>query len=331
VGELQSRAQLVRTGLVLSAANVVLAVAVGTLAQFPPGEILHQSLVGAVAGIACAMLTLGGAMFLERPFRLTTDLRLLELSNPNEPLLRRLLVEAPGTYHASIIIANLAETAADAIGADSLLVRVGCYYHDIGKLRRPYLFVENQFGAENPHDRMSPSLSVLAIQAHVKDGLEMGRQMRLPQPVLDIIGQHHGTTLVSFFYRQALLSHKDDPPDETSYRYPGPKPQTRAAAIVMLADGVEAGVRALPHPTPNAVEERVRQIITDRLEDGQLSECDLTLRDLETIEATFTRIMAGILHKRIEYPPAALQAVPTKAPKAANGRSISAQPNATAR
>ncbi|NCO42625.1 MAG: phosphohydrolase [Armatimonadetes bacterium CG_4_10_14_3_um_filter_66_18] len=332
VGELQSRSQLARTGLLLSAVNTVVAVAVGTLAQLPAHQVLYQAGFGAVSGIAAAILTLGGAMFLERPFHLTTDLRLLELSNPNEPLLRRLLVEAPGTYHASIIIANLAETAADAIGADSLLVRVGCYYHDIGKIRRPYLFVENQFGAENPHDKMSPNLSVLAIQAHVKDGLELGRELRLPVPVLDIIAQHHGTTLVSFFYRQALLNQGDTAPEEASFRYPGPKPQTREAAVVMLADGVEAAVRALPNPTPNAVEERVRKIIRARLEDGQLNACNLTLRDLEVIEKSFARIMAGILHKRIEYPPIQLKALPGRTRKSANGsKGIPHQPNAAVR
>jgi len=311
VGELPTRAQLVKTGGILAVANVLLIVAADTLLRTAPELILRQAGFGAVAGIACAVFTLGGAMFLERPFGLTTDLRLLELANPNEPLLRRLMMEAPGTYHASIIIANLAETAAEAIGADALLVRTGCYYHDIGKLRRPYLFVENQFGGKNPHDTMSPSLSVLAIQAHVKDGLEIGSQHHLPQPVLDVIAQHHGTTLVSFFYRQAVTQQVDDPPEEINFRYPGPKPQTRETAVVMLADSAEAGVRALANPTPNAVEERIHKIIADRLEDGQLNECDLTLRDLEIIEKSFVRIMLGILHKRIEYPPTE--------PKAANG------------
>lgn len=332
VGELQSRAQLVKTGGVLAVANVLLIAASGTLLHTAPEEILAQVGFGAVAGIACAIFTLGGAMFLERPFGLTTDLRLLELANPNEPILRRLLLEAPGTYHASLIIANLAETAAETVGADSLLVRTGCYYHDIGKIRRPYLFVENQFGGENPHDHMAPSLSVLAIQAHVKEGLEIGRSLHLPQPVLDIIAQHHGTTLVSFFYRQALTQQVDGPPEESNFRYPGPKPQTREAAIVMLADGVEAAVRALATPTPNAVEERIHKIITDRLEDGQLNECDLTLRDLEVIEKTFVRLMLGILHKRIEYPPTEPAALSNSNRKAGNGTDgRRSQPHAASR
>jgi hypothetical protein len=198
------------------------------------------------------------------------------------------------------MVGNLAEAAAEAVGADSLVVRVGTYYHDIGKLRRPAFFVENQLGIENPHDTMTPSLSALTVSAHVRDGLELAREYGLPQAIADFIPQHHGTTLLTYFYHKAL--ERGDALDEAAFRYEGPKPQTRETAIVMLADAAEAAVRSLNRPTPDRIEEVVRRIIRGKLEDGQLDECNLTFRDLDRIAAAFVRISSGVLHPRLEYP-----------------------------
>jgi len=238
--------------------------------------------------------------YLEHLFGLVTPIKLLELSSPSHPLLRRLQIEAPGTYHHSIVVANLAEAAAESIGADSLLVRVGAYYHDIGKVRRPVFFVENQIGVENPHEKMAPSLSALTVLAHVRDGIEYAREQRLPEAVIRFIPEHHGTSLITYFYHQAM--ERGDVVDEEGFRYEGPKPQSRESAILMIADAVEGAVRSMPRPTPDRIEQVVRRIIRERLEDGQLDECDLTFRDLDVIAQTFTRLLAGMFHPRVEYP-----------------------------
>jgi putative nucleotidyltransferase with HDIG domain len=198
------------------------------------------------------------------------------------------------------MVGNLAEAAAEAIGADALLVRVGTYYHDIGKLRRPAFFAENQMGIDNPHEKMTSSLSAVTIAAHVRDGLELAREYDLPQTIADFIPQHHGTALMSYFYHQAL--ERGEVLDESAFRYEGPKPQTPETAILMLADAVEAAARSLTKPTPDRLEEVVRRLIREKLEDGQLDECRLTFRDLDRVAAAFVRILTGILHPRLEYP-----------------------------
>ncbi|MBI2123569.1 MAG: HDIG domain-containing protein, partial [Armatimonadetes bacterium] len=238
--------------------------------------------------------------YLEQLFGLVTPIKLLELSNPSQPLLRRLQIEAPGTYHHSIMVANLAEAGAEAIGADSLMVRVGAYYHDIGKIRRPVFFIENQIGVDNPHDKMSPSLSALTVQSHVRDGLEYAKEHGLPKTVASFIPQHHGTSLITYFYHQA--KERGESADESTFRYEGPRPQTREAAIVMLADAAEGAVRSMGRPTPDRIEQVVRRIIRERLEDGQLDECDLTFRELDVIVSVFVRLLASMFHPRIEYP-----------------------------
>jgi putative nucleotidyltransferase with HDIG domain len=252
------------------------------------------------SGFLAAVITIGVLPFLEQWFGIVTPIKLLELANPAHPLLRRLQLEAPGTYHHSIMVGNLAEAAAEAVGADALLVRVGCYYHDIGKLRRPAFFVENQSGIENPHEKMTPSLSALTVSAHVRDGLELAREYGLPQAIGDFIPQHHGTALLAYFFHQAL--ERGEPFDEAAFRYDGPKPQTPETAIVMLADAVEAAVRTVARPTPDRLEEVVRRLIREKLEDGQLDECGLTFRDLDRIVLAFVRILGGVLHPRLEYP-----------------------------
>jgi putative nucleotidyltransferase with HDIG domain len=270
-----------------------------------PWEALGWSAAGSLLGV---VLSFGSLPLFEQVLGVLTPVRLIELANPNQPLLRRLLMEAPGTYHHSVVVANLAEAAAEAVGANGLLARVGAFYHDVGKLERPFFFVDNQFGAPNPHDRLAPSLSALIIMAHVKDGVAIARDAGLPPAVLDLIAQHHGTTRVEYFWQKAREQAATgegaaaQAPQESDFRYPGPKPRSREAAILMLADTSEAAARALPRPTPQRIEARVRGLIRDRLGDGQLDEADLTLRDLDTIATTFTQVLAGVFHSRVPYP-----------------------------
>lgn len=300
VSRMNQRFDLVRAGALVAAANSLSAVAFGLLYGEGLATLLTNAMWAAAGGVLAAIIGFGIVPFLEKPFGIASTVKMLELSNPNQPLLKRLLVEAPGTYNHSIIVANLAEAAAEAVGADGLLARVGSYFHDVGKLKRPYFFIENQFMMDNPHDKYPPSLSALVITAHIKDGVELAREYKLPQIVIDIIQQHHGNTLVNYFYHKAKES--GDSADESDYRYPGPTPRNKEAAIVMLADCVEAAVRSLAQPTPNRIDNMVRKIIKDRLNDGQLDECDITLKELDSIGTAFVHILSGIFHKRIEYP-----------------------------
>ncbi|NQS76694.1 MAG: HDIG domain-containing protein [Peptococcaceae bacterium] len=303
ISKLSQRSDLMRAGIVTSGANVVAIFIMGLVNGSPLALLISSSLaLGLINGILSSILTNGLLPFLENTFRITSPVRLLEISNPNNILLKKLLTEAPGTYHHSIIVGNLAEAAADSLGDDSLLVRAGAYYHDIGKIKRPYFFIENQMGAENPHDKLTPSLSTLILTSHVKDGVEMAKEHKLPQGIIDIIEQHHGTGLVSYFYHKALESDRPETVTEEEFRYEGPKPRSRAAAIVMLADAVEAAVRSLQSPTQGRVEGLVRTIIKDKLNDGQLEECDLTFKDLDVIANSFLRVLTGVFHSRIEYP-----------------------------
>lgn len=258
--------------------------------------------MGILNGLISAVLTMGILPFFETAFGLLTSIRLLELSNPNNPLLKKLLMEAPGTYHHSLIVGNLAEAAAEIVGADPLICRVGAYYHDVGKTKRPLFFVENQMTKDNPHDKIAPSLSHLIITSHVTDGLEMLENAGLPKPIRDICATHHGTTILWYFYNKAREADKNGTVSIDDYRYPGPKPKTRECAIVMICDAVEAAVRSMSRPTPNRVEGVIRKIIRDRLQDGQLDECDLTLQDLDVMVGAFMKTLKGIYHSRIEYP-----------------------------
>lgn len=303
VSKLSQRGDLVRAGIYTSGAYVVAIFIMGLVNGTPLALLISSSLaLGVINGILSSILTNGALPFMENTFHITSPVRLLEISNPNNALLKKLLVEAPGTYHHSIIVGNLAESAADAVGGDSLLVRVGAYYHDIGKSKRPYFFIENQMTSENPHDKITPSLSTLILTSHVKDGVEMAREHKLPQGIIDIIEQSHGSSLVTYFYHKALEGDRTETVTEEEYRYEGPRPQTREAAIVMLADSVEAAVRSLQNPTPGRVEGLIRKIIKDKLNDDQLEECDLTFKDLTVIATAFVRVMSGIFHNRVEYP-----------------------------
>ena len=239
---------------------------------------------------------------LEMIYNLPTPMKLMELSNPNQPLLRRLLLEAPGTYHHSTIVSNLSEAAAQAIGANALLARVGGYYHDIGKLKRPSYFTENQMGGVNAHEHTDPYVSAAIITSHTRDGVALAKVYRLPQAVQDIIAQHHGNTPVMFFYHKALQMANGTPVDIENFRYDGYPPRTKEGAIVMICDTIEAAVRTMKNPTMDGIEEFIVKLVRGKLEDGQLSDCPLTLRDIDRICAAATQVLAGVFHERIEYP-----------------------------
>lgn len=302
VSKFTQRLDWVRAGLFIAAANLVSIFALGLMNNYTINVILIGMGLGVLNGFFSAIFAYGSLPFFEQAFKITTSVRLMELANPNQPLLKRLLLEAPGTYHHSILVGNLAEAAADAVGADSMLVRVGAYYHDIGKLKRPYFFIENQLGGENPHSKLTPALSTLIITSHVKDGLSLAQESGIPPEINDFIAQHHGTSLVTYFYHKALELGNHDSIKENDFRYDAPKPQSKEAAIIMLADNVEAAVRSMNTATPGKIEGLVRRIIKERLQDGQLDESALTFKDLDLIAQAFTRILSGIFHTRIEYP-----------------------------
>jgi hypothetical protein len=300
VQKVGQRSDLTRAGLFVSSANLLAIWGLGLLAGQRAGAFLTSGAVGILNGLLAAILAIGSLPYLESVFNITTPVKLLELANPSHPLLKRLLLEAPGTYHHSIVVGNLAEAAAEAVGADGLLVRVGSYYHDVGKVKRPEFFIENQLLSPNPHDKMSPSLSALVITSHIKEGLELAREYNLPEVIKAIIREHHGTTLVSYFYHQAAETQGNV--QEADFRYEGPIPQSKEAALVMLADSVEAAVRSLVNPSQGKIDGLIRKIIKDRLNDGQLDQSDLTLRDLDRVAQAFSRVIAGIYHPRVEYP-----------------------------
>jgi len=303
---IRDRGDLVRSLLILCAANALAIWVLGSISSDTLQEVLTGVAWGIGSSVLSCLVTWLGVALLERPFGVTTHIGLLELSDMNQPALRRLLQEAPGTYIHSLNVGQLAEAAAEAIGADALLARVGAYYHDIGKIMRPYCFVENQT-VENIHNRLNPTLSTLVVTSHIKDGVDLAREFRLPEIIVEIIRSHHGTGLVKYFYHQAMLANEGDcPVPEHQFRYEGPRPRAKEAGIIMLADSVEAAMRSAlaDRPDPARVQGIVTRIIKDKAADGQLDECDLTFRDLTKIGAAFTRILQGIFHARIKYPEA---------------------------
>jgi len=295
------RNNILLNGAITGLVNVLIIVSFGLIKKMELIEILIRSGYGFANGVLCAVLTIGSLPIWENLFHVLTPLKLLELSNPNQPLLKKLLLEAPGTYHHSIIVGNLSERAAEVVGADPLIARVGAYYHDIGKLSRPYYFKENQLVGDNPHDRLDPDLSASIIINHARDGLELGKKYKLPKRVLDIIVQHHGDTLVLYFYHKAKQENGDEVNIE-NFRYKGPKPQTKEAAIEMLADSTEAAVRSIKEPNRENIEAMIKNIIKGKLNDNQLNEFDLTLKNLNEIANAFLSVIMGIFHERIEYP-----------------------------
>ncbi|MCC3145391.1 HDIG domain-containing protein [Halanaerobium sp. Z-7514] len=305
VSKVKERGDIIRAGLNISVVLMFLIAGLSLLQENPNWNYMIWAVGGGITnGLLVGVLANGFLPYLEDLFDMTSSVKLLELSNPSQNVLKRMLVEAPGTYHHSIIVGNLAETAAEDVGADSLLARAAAYYHDIGKLKRPYFFSENHFGAENPHDKTSPNLSALIIKSHVKDGVEMAEEHGLPGKIIDIIKEHHGTNLISYFYQQAIQENKHDDIEKKDFRYDGPKPQSKEAAIIMLADITEAAVRSKNFNKNNhdRIEGFVRGLIKDKLIENQLDKSDLTLRDLDQITNSFVKVLTGIYHQRVEYP-----------------------------
>lgn len=312
----QARAKVVRAGLLSGLIVAVGALATGLRDQLDVWTIVWQMVMSVGTGAISGVIALGLLPLLESIFQFTTNITLLELTDFNHPLLRRMQMEAPGSYHHSLMVANLAENAAAAVEANPLLCRVCSYYHDIGKLIKPEYFIENQREGVNPHEEVTPSMSALIIKAHVKEGISLGRQYKLPQPVLDVIREHHGTSLIQYFYHKALEKRKKqthhpfenqtvrEPADvdESTYRYEGPKPHFLESAIIHLADTVEAASRSLRKVTPQAIEDLIDRLCAARLTDGQLDDAPLTLRELALLKASFTRTLTNMLHARIEYP-----------------------------
>jgi putative nucleotidyltransferase with HDIG domain len=297
------RREFIRSGMIIGLANFLVIAVVGIVGGQSPETFVPQGVGGLAAGVAATILTWLLLPSLEVAFRITTNISLVELGDSNHPLLKRMVMEAPGTYHHSLIVGNLAESASEAIGANPLLARVGALYHDIGKLKKPDYFSENELHGRSRHDTLIPSMSSLIITSHVKDGIDLGVKYRLKPAILDIVREHHGTSLVYFFYKRAeQLTDEDASVNEADFRYPGPLPQSKEAAIIMLADAVEAAARAMEKPTASKIKTLVRDLILARFNDGQLDESELTLRDLHRIQESFIHIILGSLHQRVKYP-----------------------------
>jgi len=298
------RSALIKAGALVALANVATVAFIDMYRhELFTAAGLHHMVAAFAGGILVGVLVSALLPILELSFKVVTDISLLEYSDLNRPILKELMLTSPGTYHHSIMIGTLAESAAEAIGGKPLLSRVASYYHDIGKTKKPEYFIENQAKGENRHDRLTPSMSSLIIASHIKDGLELAKEHKLPPQITDILQQHHGTALMTYFYNKAKDSGEESMPvREEDYRYPGPKPQTKEAAIVMLADAVEAASRVLENPTPQRISALVDKITKRIYDDGQLAECDLTFKDLTLITKSFTKLLAGVYHYRIDYP-----------------------------
>lgn len=301
--KMQQRSELLYTSVYISVVSGIAALTTGILISNDLKDVLIKCAMAFAGGILSGILATGIMPFLESTFNEVTVFKLLELSNPNNPLLKRLIMEAPGTYHHSVMVANIAEVAAEEVGANAVLTRVGAYYHDVGKLQRPYFFAENLMGMENPHDSIQPNLSASIIISHVKDGIELAKKNNIPLAIQDIIAQHHGDSLVKYFYYTMKNSLADgEEIDEKDYRYKGPIPNTKEAGIIMLADSTEAAVRSIKEHTKEKINDMINNIINDKLTSGQLRDCELTLKDIEKIRQCFITSMNGIYHERIEYP-----------------------------
>ena len=306
LNEVRTRTKLIKVGATLAVGYFVLTWATGFWQNQPVGLITSDSLWRAGWGLMAGFFLGGSLPFIENSFGIVTGISLLELGDITHPLLQELVRRAPGTHNHSITVGAIAESAAERIGADALLVRIGAYFHDIGKMLKPHYFVENQAGAANRHANLNPAMSTLIIIGHVKDGVDLGRQHHLPERIIDLIEQHHGTTLVEYFFHEASRRNDVNPDGttilESSFRYPGPKPLSKEAGILMVADAVESASRTLSDPTPARLENLVREIIDKRLRDGQFDECGLTLREIGEIRESLIKSLIGIYHGRIKYP-----------------------------
>ncbi|NME82967.1 HD family phosphohydrolase [Clostridium sp. SM-530-WT-3G] len=301
--KMQQRNDLIYSTGYIAIVGSVLTLSTGVLISSDFVEVLMKSGFAFIGGALSGVLALGILPFLEGSFNEVTTLKLLELSNPNNVLLKKLLMDAPGTYHHSMLVANLAEMASEEVGANSVVTRIGAYYHDIGKTQKPYFFAENQIGGDNPHNNLDPELSAKIIISHVKDGIELAKKYNIPSVIQDIIAQHHGTTLVKYFYYTAK-NNAENPDDikEENFRYPGPIPNSKESGIIMLADSVEAAVRSIKEPNEDKIKEMVNNIVNDKLSSGQLDNCDLTINDIRKIKKCFLTALNGIYHHRVEYP-----------------------------
>lgn len=312
VREVRQRGRVVRTGIYSGFAMAACAVLMGAVNELPFTVVVLQVLAALVAGLCTGLFVIGILPIIEYIFKYTSDITLLELTDFNQPLLRKLQMVAPGTYHHSLMVANLAERAASEIGANALLCRATCLYHDIGKMNKPEYFVENQTNGFNPHDERNPTMSALVIKNHVKEGVQMAREYKLPPVVIDVIREHHGTSLIKFFYSKALkqaqlaVGDAGDADsvqvDEAAFRYEGPRPQTKESAIILCADAIEAASRSLRKVSPQNIEELVNAIIRDRIDEGQLDEAPLTIEEINKIRNSFRFSLINMLHSRIEYP-----------------------------
>lgn len=301
VTNVSQRGKLAINGAILGVINVLFVLCFDLLGKSDLKTIITDAIVVFSNGVLSMILTIGFLPFLETSFNMVTTFKLQELSNSNHPLLKRLLLEAPGTYHHSIMVGNLAEVATEDVGGNALLSRVGAFFHDVGKLKRPDLFIENQLG-DNPHDKMPPNISTVVITSHVKDGVEIAQQYKVPIAIRSIIEQHHGNTLVAYFYHKAMKNENNPEVKSEDFRYTGPRPQSTEAAIVMLADSVEAAVRSMSRKNEEEIEAIIKKIIRDKFDDGQLDMCSLTIKDLNTISKSFLKVLSGYFHAREQYP-----------------------------
>jgi putative nucleotidyltransferase with HDIG domain len=322
VVRVSSRQELLKAGLFIAMVTGVVTFAVALIGGGTFSEALWQGILGLGNGLLSLMLAMVLLPLLEDAFNILTPMKLLELSDPGNPLLQKLLRKAPGTFSHSMQVGNLAENGAERIGANALLARVGAYYHDIGKMEHPAYFIENQIAQMNPHATLSPALSAKVVKRHVKDGLEIGRAWGLPQEILDIIAQHHGSTRIEYFYRKSLEDNLNGAEvNEADFRYSSGLPKSKEAGIMMLADSIEATVKALPKPTPKRIDDVVADTIRRRLEDGQFDECELTMHEIHEVGEAIREALIGFLGPRIEYPeaPAESRAAASKAANKADG------------
>ena len=300
---LRRRAQILWAGLVVGVVKFLAIACIGLVNNMGAGFYVREGIWGVASGLLSGFMVMGLLPVFEHLLKIPTNISLLELSDLNHPLLKKLAMEAPGTYHHSIMVGNLAEAACDSIGANSLLARVGAYYHDIGKTQKPEYFSENEMGSGSRHSKLAPSMSALIISKHVKHGAEIAKKYKLNNAIIDFITQHHGDSLISYFYQKAIEeSESGTVLREENFRYPGPKPQTKEGAIILLADAVEASSRSLKEPAPSSIKHLVKKIINNKFIDGQLDECDLTLKDMNSIADSFVRVLMGVFHARLDYP-----------------------------
>jgi len=302
VRDARRRSQIITAGFMIGFANMTYFIGIGLLNSLDFNTYMTEAFIGLANGVISAIIVTGILPIFETASKTITDISLLEIADLNHPVLKEMVIKAPGTYHHSLVVGNLAEAACEAIGANALLARVSSYFHDIGKIEKAEYFSENQAGEGSVHDKLSPTMSSLIITSHVKNGVELAGKYGLNKRIVDIIRQHHGTGLVFYFFKRALEKTGDEDVFEEGFRYPGPKPQTKEAACVLLADSVEAASRTLDDPTPSSMQGLVKKVINNKFIDGQLDECELTLRDLEKIAEVFTHILTGIYHSRVEYP-----------------------------